>query len=180
MEHKNIILKINNTGIHESAFIDPGNILFLEEVRGLCEANACRQYGTNWACPPAVGTVEQCREKCLQYDTALVFTTKYVQKDYYDFEEWGIARKIHGDVSRKVHKILKSIYPDSMMLSGEGCSLCKECTYPDAPCRFPERMSPAIESYGIQVMDLSEKCGIKYHNGEGTITYFSAIFFNAD
>ncbi|MDX1359543.1 MAG: DUF2284 domain-containing protein [Clostridia bacterium] len=178
MENINIIEKVKTIGIHESSVIDPKDILFLEEVRGLCKINSCGKYDTNWACPPAVGTVDECRSKCLQYDKALVFSTKYIQQDYYDFEEWGKARKLHDELTININELFKSEHPDSMTLSVGGCSLCNECTYPGGSCRLPGKMFPALEGYGVQVSDLAQKCGIKYHNGEGTITYFGAVFFN--
>ncbi|MFQ6804175.1 MAG: DUF2284 domain-containing protein [Lachnospiraceae bacterium] len=32
-----------------------------------------------------------------------------------------------------------------LILSNEGCDLCSECTYPEAPCRFPDRSHGSIE-----------------------------------
>ena len=44
------------------AWIRTEELTFLERVRYICETE-CPRYGTSWACPPAVGTVEECREK---------------------------------------------------------------------------------------------------------------------
>ncbi|WP_459931558.1 DUF2284 domain-containing protein [Desulfosporosinus burensis] len=59
----------------------------------------------------------------------------------------------------------------------EGCNLCEKCTYPEKPCRFPNRMFPATESFGIMVIQQAPLCNIKYNNGANAITYFSMIFF---
>ena len=60
--------------VSQYAWIDPREIEFSERVRYACE-HECPMYGTSWACPPAVGTVEACRNRVLSYPGALVFTS---------------------------------------------------------------------------------------------------------
>ncbi|HIV13348.1 MAG TPA: hypothetical protein IAA63_09455 [Candidatus Pullilachnospira stercoravium] len=57
--------------------------------------------------------------------------------------------------------------------------LCSECTYPEAPCRFPDRSHGSIEGYGIMVSDLANQAGINYINGANTVTYFGALLCDA-
>lgn len=59
-----------------------------------------------------------------------------------------------------------------------GCSLCGDaCTYPDAPCRHPDRARRSMEACGMEVTTLAKDCGIHYMNGENTVTYFSILFW---
>ncbi|MBE6032659.1 MAG: hypothetical protein E7224_05645 [Clostridiales bacterium] len=51
-------------------------------------------------------------------------------------------------------------------------------TVPDAPCRFPEELSPSVEGYGIFVTPLAKKAGIPYYGGPDTVTYFGLACFN--
>ena len=60
----------------------------------------------------------------------------------------------------------------------EGCEKCKKCTYPDAPCRFPERLHHSLEGYGFNVSKLAAKAGLHYIGGPNTITYFGAVLYN--
>jgi len=64
---------IYEAGVYEFGFVNPADIVYRQMIRDICAGNSCRQYGMTWACPPAVGTVEECRERCLQYDAMLVF-----------------------------------------------------------------------------------------------------------
>ncbi len=164
-------------GIWEYSVISTKEIPFSDEVRRICEKNACGMYGTNWACPPAVGSVQACREKCMQWDNALVVTTKTVLESRYDVSLWKSAAKAHESVTDDVLALVRGVYPDAYALSTEGCGICASCTYPDALCRFPERMHPAVESFGISVVELSKKSGVRYINGADSITYFSVILF---
>ena len=55
-------------------FIDPKELEFSERIRYICK-NECPMYGKSWACPPGVGEVSQCEEKCKSYNSALLIGT---------------------------------------------------------------------------------------------------------
>ena len=61
----------------ECGFVKIENLKYHPEVRAICEGNACRNYGTSWACPPAVGTIAECRARVAQYDTMMIFSRAY-------------------------------------------------------------------------------------------------------
>ena len=163
--------------IHEAVVFNPKEIIFDDEVRNLCEQNSCRGYGSCWACPPAVGSVKSCREETLQYKHALLFTTATKVEGQFNLRGWMDAREEHEKITEHIANSFRQEYPNALILSSEGCTICKDCTFPNEPCRFPDRMFPAVEGYGIFVMKLAPKVGIKYNNGKETITYFSMILF---
>ena len=67
--------------------------------------------------------------------------------------------------------------PEAQILSNESCGRCAECTYPDAPCRFPEELYHSIEGYGLNVSELAGQAGIRYMNGPSTVTFFGAVLY---
>lgn len=166
-----------NLNIHEYAFMKSSEVIFSDEVRRLCEKNVCRMYGTSWACPPAIGSVKECENRCAYFENAFMFTSLTKLKKKYDIVGWGKARKVHEAITEKVAQIFRDEFKETLILSTEGCALCEQCTYPEKPCRFPNRMFPATESFGIMVIQQAPLCNIKYNNGENNITYFSMIFF---
>jgi len=133
-------------------------------------------YGTTWACPPAVGTVEECKKSCLSYEEFLMIATVNEVADIENMELTLATRKEHEAITAQVAKLMKEQGADIKVLSTEACTICDKCTYPNAPCRFPERMFPCVESHGILVTDLAEKCGIEFFNGN-IVTWFSVILF---
>jgi predicted metal-binding protein len=167
----------DNLNIHEYAFIKPDQVTFSNEIRCLCERNACGMYGKSWACPPAVGSVEHCRETCNNFMNAFLFTSLAQLKDEYSVDEWLDARVIHENITERVTQVFRAEFGNVLTLSAEGCTVCKTCTYPERPCRFPMRMYPATEGYGIQVMQLAIDTNVKYNNGAKNLTYFSILFF---
>ena len=164
-------------GIHQYAFLTTDCISFSDGVRKLCEANACGLYAKTWACPPGVGTYEECRDRILKYKNIFVFTTMHPLEDSYDFEGMTEGKKKHVTICGPIVDLFKGKYEDLLILSAEGCDKCKTCTYPDAPCRFPDSLHPSIESYGVEVYKLAAAGKINYINGPNTVTYFGCIIY---
>lgn len=178
MNSKEHLQKLALDGIFSAAGCIPvAHLHYAQEVRAACEKNICRGYGATWACPPAVGTVEECRARVAHYDTMLLFARCYQLEDSFDFE--GMMESL-VDFKKQVDVFadrLPSQLSDYLLLSNEGCHRCKECTYPSAPCRFPEKLYHALEGYGFIVSKLASQAGIRYHNGANTVTYFGALLF---
>ena len=167
-------------GFYEFGIADTAGIRFRQDIRAMCEVNTCRAYGTTWACPPAVGTVEECGERVRQYDKMVVLSGKYELDDSFDYEGIQEGAKKFRESSRALNQLLRERFSDYFMLSNEGCDLCSKCTYPDAPCRFPDRAMGSLEGYGIFVSELATQAGMKYNNGPNTVTFFGALICNED
>jgi predicted metal-binding protein len=159
--------------VHEIGLIETSALVFSPELYKACEANVCGNYNKNWTCPPAIGTMEEQREKILHWKYALVFTTKYDLEDSFDFEGMLQAGKTHNELSADIRKQF-SLNP---VYGAGGCKVCETCAYPE-PCRFPEKTVSAVEAAGINVTALSRTANLKYNNGPNTVTYFSMILFN--
>lgn len=97
--------------VSQYAWIDPREIEFSERVRYVCE-HECPMYGTSWACPPAVGTVESCRNRVLSYPGALVFTSLAEVSDIADMAATLATRGAHEALTRQVRDILLQFSPD--------------------------------------------------------------------
>lgn len=164
-------------GIHQFAFLKTSDLVFTEGVRSLCEMNSCGQYGKTWACPPGVGTLEECKEKVLKFENLFVFTTKHELEDSFDFEGMEKGKAKHNEICPAIAELFQQNFESLLILSAEGCSRCDTCTYPDAPCRFPDTLFPSIESYGVEVNRLAATANINYINGANTVTYFGCIMY---
>lgn len=156
-------------------FFSAEELIFTDRVRHICQTE-CPMYGKTWACPPAVGSVEDCRAKCLAFPEFLLVSTVTEVADVADLEQTLATRADHEAVTRQVAELVKAQGCEVMVLSTEACAICEECSYPDAPCRHPELMFPCVESHGILVTELCERFGIEFFNGN-VVTWFSLIFF---
>ncbi len=161
--------------VHESAWLSPCDVPFDARVRDMCAANRCGMYGKSWACPPGVGDWEALRDECYAYTHALIFTTKHLLDDDFDIEGIQQAAQDHKQFNRALADLLDAKAIPFLFYGAGGCTLCERCTYPDSPCRFPNRAQRSMEACGIDVGTLANKCGLKYNNGPLTVTYFSMI-----
>lgn len=155
--------------------LNSDEILFSEKVRHICKAE-CERYGKSWSCPPAVGDVEECHRRCLAYKSALVFTTMAEVSDASVLSETLATRSAHEAITRNICDELKNRGARCLPLSSESCQICENCAYPE-PCRFPGKAIPCVESYGILVTEIAEKCGIDFYYDNCTVTWFGLIFF---
>lgn len=168
--------KISHLPLYQYEFIETAELRFEPRVRHICSAE-CPMYGKTWACPPAVGTPEVCLEKCSAYENALLISTVTEVNDIANMDETLATRGEHEGITREVIEVVQAMGHATYGLSSEACSICDSCTYPDAPCRHPERMLPCIESHCILVTEIAEKYGIEFINGANVVTWFSLIFY---
>lgn len=159
-------------------FLETDRLIFSERVRYICRTE-CDRYGKSWSCPPAVGSVKECRKRCMDYSHVLVFTTLAEVSDTAFLAETLATRKGHEEVTAGLCSYLESRGEDFLALSSESCDLCRECSWPEHPCKRPEQMHPCIESHGILVTDSARLCGIDFFYDNTTVTWFGMIFFHA-
>ncbi len=157
--------------------LDCATIELLPEVRKMCEANTCGQYGKSWACPPGCGTLEECRERIAHYSWGILLQTVGELEDSLDFEEIMETEERHKENFTKAAELMREHFSDVFSLGAGCCTICAECAYPDKPCRFPEKRVSSVESYGIYVSKLCKDNGIPYNYGPNTIAYTSCFLF---
>ena len=180
MAEDRIVEAVEAAGFTEHGALSPRELSWHPEVRAICEGNSCRNYGASWACPPAVGTLSECRERVERFEHMLLLTKKYELESSFDFEAMGDGLQDFKKTVDRLHKSLAPWLEDFQLLSNEGCGRCKQCTYPDAPCRFPELLHHSLEGYGFVVNELAETAGVRYNNGPNTVTFFGALLWNEE
>ena len=159
-------------------YIDPSELEFAQRIRWICE-HECPMYGKTWACPPAVGPVEDCERKCKSYVNCLMISTITEVADISDIQETLATRPAHEKVTNQVRDLMRQQGIDPYVLSTEACTVCERCAYLDGlPCRLPGKMHPCVESHGINILPLLEKLGLQFQYGENVVTWFSLLFYN--
>lgn len=176
MNRDRLIEHLAELPIAQFEFFRTEELTFSERIRTVCEQE-CPRYGKTWACPPGVGTVEECRQKCLSYPNGLLISTLTEVRDISDLEETLATRAPHEAITRQVADLLRDEGLEVFGLSTESCAICEHCTYPDAPCRNPEKMFPCVESHGIVVTELAERYGVEYQYGNQVVTWFSLLLY---
>ena len=158
-------------------FMTPGELEFSDRIRWICE-HECPLYGTSWACPPAVGTVEQCKKRCMDYEHVLLISTITEVRDIASIDETLDTRPEHEAITNQVGELFRTQGVEPYILSTESCAECAECTCGTGePCRNPGRMHPCVESHGINVLSVIEELGLTFQYGENVVTWFSLLFY---
>ena len=173
---KQILIEKLDKKVNMYRVIKTAELVFSEELINSCKLNHCGKYNRSWMCPPAIGNQYNLINRYKSYKYVFVFSKIAYLEDPFDLEGMVQGRKETETVLKDIRPILKGC--DYMTLGPGACTICKECTYPALPCRFPDIAIPSLEALGINVLELAKSCDIKYYNGPNTVTYFAAIFYN--
>ena len=162
-----------DAGFSQAGELNVSALVFMPEVRDMCSADRCRQYGKNWRCPPGCGSIEEAAERAAQYSYGIIVQTIGRMDDDFDYETIQATSQKHKADFAVLMETLKARYGDILPMGAGTCTLCDACTYPDAPCRFPDKSISSMEAYGLWVSKVCELSDIPYNNGKQTITYTS-------
>ena len=146
--------------------LDISTIQLMPEVRDMCATNSCGAYGQKWSCPPGCGTLEECRQRLQGYTEGILVQTVGELEDEMDYESMQETGQRHKEAFERFYAQLRPQYPD-MLAVGQ----CKTCTYPDAPCRFPDKMVSSMEAYGMLVSQVCTDNNLPYYYGKCTLAY---------
>lgn len=166
-------------GALKAGAIEVAQIPFNRDFRKACESNACGNYGKCWTCPPDAGDIDTLIAQAKRYQHAIVYQTVSDLEDSYDIEGMLEAGMRHNQVAEKIAvQIIPQLPAGALHLSAGGCRVCERCgKRDDIPCRFPERALYSMETYGIAVSEVAALCGLKYINGQNTVTYFGIFLY---
>ncbi len=169
--------KLAELPLYAYDFVSPGELEFSDRIRWICQ-HECPMYGRSWACPPGVGSVEDCEKKCLSYRNCLMIATITEVEDIADIKKTLATRPEHEAVTNQVGALLREQGEDPYILSTEACAICPQCAIVQGrPCRHPERMHPCVESHGINVIPMLESRGLSFQFGANVVTWISLLFF---
>ena len=162
-------------GFSHAAPLNTAALQALPEVREMCAAGRCRRYGKSWSCPPACGSLEECQGRMRAYTGGVLVQTTAELADDFDYESMSKAQEVHKKNFFTLARQTRLLIPDCLPLTAGSCTICRSCTCPDRPCRFPNKMLSSMEAYGLLVSAVCEASGLPYYYGPGTLTYSACI-----
>lgn len=152
-------------------------LLLRPEVRDMCAADRCGAYGKTWQCPPGCGTLEELTARMAPYGDGVVVQTVGMLEDDYDYPSMQHIMQEHKACFAAYVAALREAGENVFPLGAGGCTLCAACTYPDAPCRFPDRTWPSMEAAGLWVSEVCTQAGLAYNYGPLHMAYTSLVLF---
>ena len=164
-----------DVGFSHAALLDASTLRALPEVRDMCASGRCQRYGRSWSCPPACGSIEETAARMAAYSGGVLVQTTARLEDDFDAETMAAAQKLHKEHFFTLARQVRLLHPDCLPLTAGSCTICRSCTYPDKPCRFPGKMLSSMEAYGLLVSQVCKDAGLPYYYGPRTLTYSSCI-----
>ncbi len=164
-------------GFSHAAVFDAVNLRALPEVREMCASGRCRRYGRSWSCPPACGTIEETEARMHRFEHGILVQTTAELEDDFDAERMAEAEKRHKANFMTLARQMRLMIPGCLPLSAGSCTICRVCSYPEKPCRFPGKMLSSMEAYGLLVTEVCALAGLKYYYGPKTLTYSSCVLW---
>lgn len=167
-------------GADNASVIEASRIELDPVFRDICASNACGMYGKCYACPPDVGDAHALMSDVRTYDYALVYQKIGQLEDSFDFEGMTEAKKVFYNLTQRLRSsVNEDEFSKILHLGAGGCGVCKVCAKKKGePCRFPHLAIASLEAYCINVSRMANSAGMKYINGQNTVTYFGAVLFN--
>ena len=173
-----IIEKARSAGFETAAPLSVDTLRFMPEVRDMCKADRCHQYNHCWTCPPACGTLEECAEMTRRYKKGVLLQTVGEIEDSFDLEGYKRVEELHKQRLLQLVETLCGENADFLPMGAGACTVCTECTFPESPCRHPEKAVISMEAFGLWVSDVCKKNDVPYNYGENKIAYTSCILVN--
>ncbi len=167
-------------GAYRASVIPVADVEIDASFRDMCAANVCGNYGRNWMCPPDAGDIHDLMAELRTYGYALVYQTVSELEDSYDFEGMMDAGVRHNRLMVELREKLNGeALARVLHLGAGGCRMCEVCAKRTGePCRHPDLAVASLETYGVNVSRLAPAAGMKYINGQDTVTYFGAVLFD--
>ena len=171
LNYQELIEMGEKAGFTHVAPLKVSTIQLMPEVRDMCATNTCGAYGKKWSCPPGCGDLETCRAKVEKYTEGILVQTVGNLEDEMDYETMTETNQKHMETFLKFYEQLRPLYPGMLAIGAGGCKQCQTCTYPDQPCRFPDKLVIPMEAYGMLVSQVCKDNDLPYYYGKCTITY---------
>ena len=184
MEREELFEKLTDCAVSAGAYracvVRTEDVATDTSFRDLCAMNTCGNYGKCWTCPPDVGEIGDLIAALKSYEYMLVYQSVGMLEDSFDIEGMAAAALAHNILTDKVRGLLSGTgFSRSLYLCAGGCRICEICAKKTGePCRHPDKAMPSLEAYGVNVSRLAALAGMKYINGQNTVTYFSGVLFD--
>ena len=104
---------LDQLGFTQHGLLNIAELTYYPEIRDICATDQCRCYGKSWSCPPAVGTLEECRQRIESFDTMILFSLKTELEDSFDYEGMMEGAAAFKDLVTQLQTQLPSLLTSS-------------------------------------------------------------------
>ena len=175
IDYEKLAAVAKECGFTHSAPLSVSTLEFMPEVREMCNAKQCNRYGKSWSCPPECPPLDELRNTVTGYEGGVLVQTVGELEDNYDWEGIQATGAAHKENYKRMQDRMIQEYQTVFAMGAGTCTLCEECTYPDEPCRSPEKMSYSMEASGLFVSKVCTDNGLAYNYGPKKLAFTSCF-----
>jgi len=163
------------SGFTHYARLNVSTLEFMKEIRDMCNPEKCRNYGKSWSCPPACPSLEEMREKVKDYKEGILVQTVGDLEDSLDWDSIMETGANHKENFGKMRKALNDNDLSIIAMGAGECKICETCTYPDNPCRYPDKKEVSMEASGLFVSKVCTDNDLTYNYGPEKMAFTSCF-----
>ena len=170
-----VIARAKELGFDLVGSLAAQDIACRQELRDLCNPDACAHYATCWSCPPGAGDFSECKDRIAACTEGVVVQTVRRNVDFSDGELLDRIRRLHNERLDQFAEEVRTHHENALEFSTGDCDLCQPCTYPGAPCNKPQQQRLALSAHGVDVPALCESVGMEYAFEDGTVRFIGMV-----
>ncbi len=139
-------------GGFDAALVSTDKIVFNPAFRLMCEQNLCSRYATTYACPPDCGSVDEMKQRVLEYPYAIVTKSAQPLTNWRNEQLLEHAKGRHNQGMLAIVRQFHNWQIDCLFCGAGPCDLCKPCrlSYREA-CPHPNNRYSCLSAYCIDV-----------------------------
>jgi predicted metal-binding protein len=146
-------------------------------IRAFCLENKCGDHGSNYMCPPYVGSLEEIRIRLKEFQRGVLL--QYAKSLDVRGDREGV-RQTKIDFHRKILRIEEFLMERGTNqvwgLIGGSCWLCDICRAKvDEPCLYPDEARTSLEAIAVDVIRLLDKLRLDSEFHPDKITWTGCI-----
>ena len=173
-----MVQRAKDIGFEIVASVSAEQIVCKQELRDLCNADSCPNFATCWSCPPGAGEFEACVQRIATSGGGVLLQTVRHDVDFSDRELLDEIRDIHNGRLDELADSLRAEQDGVLEFTTGGCNICGECSYPDAPCKQPDKQRLALSAHGVDVTETCRNAEMEYDFQDGTIRFMGMILLS--
>jgi predicted metal-binding protein len=148
-------------------------------IRAFCLENKCGNYGSNYMCPPYVGSLEEIRIRLKEFQRGVLL--QYAKSLDVRGDREGV-RQTKTDFHNKILLIEEFLRERGINqvwgMIGGSCGLCDMCRAKlGEPCPYPDKARTSLEAIAVDVVRLLDKFGLDSEFHADKITWTGCILF---
>lgn len=177
MEKEKLIQFIKNEDVFLIKEINPKDIVIDEKIRGYCEKNRCGNYGNNFMCPPAIGSVNDFMQKMENYNICFIIGIKDKNVNLKSEEVYKSKNKLNRILLEIEQEAGRLGFFNAKVLIAGNCNICNPCkkALGYKSCPYPKMSRPSPEALGVDVFKTLEDIGYKLEFKDDEVTWIGML-----